>query len=285
VIVAVSLVIGFLAGRLVWVLVRPTVAQPLFLRTNYRGVEVPTAAGVVLPLTALFVEAGRVVAGAGGWGTRGLSPARAGVVLCAAGFAMLGLWDDLAAPGAGEARGFRGHVVSLLRGRMTTGGAKLLGGLAVALVAVAASSGGSSSSVGRVLVDAAVVALAANLGNLFDRGPGRAGKVGLVCFAGLALATRLAGAVAPVAVVVGACGALLLADPHERLMLGDTGAHVLGGVLGLGVVLSCSASVRVVVLLVLAWLNLASEAVSFSRVIEAVPPLRALDRWGRPRQA
>jgi hypothetical protein len=32
---------------------------------------------------------------------------------------------------------------------------------------------------------------------------------------------------------------------------------------------------------VLVMLNLASEAVSFSRVIDAVPPLRALDRAGR----
>jgi hypothetical protein len=283
VIVAASLLVGFLAGRLVWVLVRPTVAQGLFLRTNYRGVEVPTGAGIVLPLTVVFVEAGRVVAGAAGWGTPGLSPARAGVVVCAAGFALLGLWDDLAAPGAGEARGFRGHVLSLLRGRMTTGGAKLLGGLAVALIAVAASSGASSASVARLLVDGAVVALAANLGNLFDRGPGRAGKVALIGFVALALATRLAGSVAPVAVVVGAAGALLLDDLHERLMLGDTGANVLGGVVGLGVVLACPPAARVVALVVLAALNLASEAVSFSRVIEAVPPLRAFDRWGRPR--
>jgi len=32
---------------------------------------------------------------------------------------------------------------------------------------------------------------------------------------------------------------------------------------------------------VVAVLNLASERVSFSRVIGAVPPLRAADRWGR----
>jgi UDP-N-acetylmuramyl pentapeptide phosphotransferase/UDP-N-acetylglucosamine-1-phosphate transferase len=75
---------------------------------------------------------------------------------------------------------------------------------------------------------------------------------------------------------------LLLDDLHERLMLGDTGANVLGGVLGLGVVLSCGPSVRLVVCVALAALNLLSEVVSFSRVIGAVPPLRALDHWGRP---
>ena len=38
---------------------------------------------------------------------------------------------------------------------------------------------------------------------------------------------------------------------------------------------------RTAVLVVVAVLNLASERVSFSRVIGAVPPLRAADRWGR----
>lgn len=281
-IVLVSLVVGFLAGRLVWVLVRPTLAQPVFERMNYRGVTVPTAAGVVLPLTAMVVEGGRVLAGAGGVGSRGATPARVGVVLLAGGLGFLGLWDDLAGAGAGDARGFRGHLFTLVRGRLTTGGAKLFGGLAVAAVAVAASSGSSSVSLARMAGDMALVALAANLGNLFDRAPGRAGKLGLVAFMMLAFGARVAESLGPVAVVVGAAGALLLDDLHERLMLGDTGANVVGGVLGLGVVLSCAPSVRLIVLVVLAGLNLLSEVVSFSRVIELVPPLRAFDEVGRP---
>jgi UDP-N-acetylmuramyl pentapeptide phosphotransferase/UDP-N-acetylglucosamine-1-phosphate transferase len=280
VIVAVSFVIGFLAGRLVWVLLRPTFQQQVFERTNYRGATVVTAGGIVLPLTVLLVEAGRALAGAADVGARGVSPARAGVAVVAVGLALLGLLDDLA--GSGDARGFRGHLWSLVRGRMTTGGAKLFGGLAVAVVAVAASSGGSSSSVGRLAGDAALVALAANLGNLFDRAPGRVGKVGLAGFLVLAVATAASSELGPVALVMGAVAALLLDDLHERVMLGDTGANALGGVLGLGVVLTTAPSTRLVVLVVLAGLNLASELVSFSRVIEAVPPLRALDRLGRP---
>lgn len=279
-IVFVSFVIGFLAGRLVWVLLRPTFQQPVFERENYRGATVLTAAGLVLPLTVLLVEAGRALAGAGGVGSRGVTPPRAGVALACAGLALLGLLDDLA--GSGDARGFRGHLWSLLRGRLTTGGAKLFGGLAVAVVAVAASSGGSSTSLGRLAADGALVALAANLGNLFDRAPGRVGKAGLVCFAALAAATAASSSLGPVALVVGAVAAVLLDDLHERVMLGDTGANALGGVLGLGVVLTTAPSTRLVVLVVLAGLNLASELVSFSRVIDAVPPLRAWDRLGRP---
>jgi UDP-N-acetylmuramyl pentapeptide phosphotransferase/UDP-N-acetylglucosamine-1-phosphate transferase len=150
----------------------------------------------------------------------------------------------------------------------------------VALTAVAIASG-PDTSVGRLLGDAALVALAANLGNLLDRGPGRAIKVGLASFLVLALATTGAVVLTGAAVVVGAAAALLVDDLHERLMLGDTGANVLGAVVGLGVVLACSPGTRLVVLVVLVALNLASEVVSFSRVIDAVPPLRALDRAGR----
>jgi UDP-N-acetylmuramyl pentapeptide phosphotransferase/UDP-N-acetylglucosamine-1-phosphate transferase len=78
----------------------------------------------------------------------------------------------------------------------------------------------------------------------------------------------------------GAVG-LMPEDLRERMMLGDTGANVLGGVLGLVVVLECSRTSRNVVLVVLIVLNLISERVSFSSVIEKVPPLRWLDQLGR----
>nr|MBA3956205.1 EamA family transporter [Acidimicrobiia bacterium] len=85
------------------------------------------------------------------------------------------------------------------------------------------------------------------------------------------------------AVVVGASLALLPADLRERLMLGDTGANALGGVLGLGVVLATAPGTRLAVMLALVGLNAAGEVVSFSRIIDAVAPLRALDRVGRRR--
>ena len=69
----------------------------------------------------------------------------------------------------------------------------------------------------------------------------------------------------------------------ERVMLGDTGANVIGAVLGLAVVLGSRDSVRLVVMLVLLGFNVAAEMVSFSRVIDAVPPLRWFDRLGSRR--
>lgn len=277
--VALAAVAGFLAARLCWVLLLPTWSGPALLRPNYRGHPVPTAAGVVLPLTLVVVEGGRAVAGAAGVGAKSaMAPGRLSVLVAALGMGMLGLLDDLAGPG--EARGFAGHLRSLVQGRLTAGGVKLVGGAGVALTAVAVGSARDLPT-GRLLADAALVALAANLGNLFDRGPGRAIKVAGASFLVLALATMGAVVLTGAAVVVGAAAALLVDDLHERLMLGDTGANALGAVVGLGVVLACSPATRLVALVVVAAMNLASEVVSFSRVIDAVPPLRALDRAGR----
>ena len=46
-------------------------------------------------------------------------------------------------------------------------------------------------------------------------------------------------------------------------MVGDTGANALGAALGMGVVLTCSEEWRVVVLIAVVVVNVASEWVSF----------------------
>lgn len=275
--VALAALVGFLATRLVWLLLRPVFGGDVFRRENYRGHGLPTAVGLVLAVAVLSVEAVRVVlAAATGDGSRADGP-RLGVLILAVGLSLLGLVDDLA--GDGDSRGFRGHLRALAGGRLTTGGLKLFGGGAVAVVAVATVRG--QDGLGYLLTDAALVALAANLGNLFDRAPGRTIKVGVLAFVIAALAFGLAPEVAAMAVVVGGSLAMLLDDLHERVMLGDTGANLLGGVIGLAVVTAGSPVTRLAVLAVLAILNGISEWVSFSRVIESIAPLRILDQAGR----
>jgi UDP-N-acetylmuramyl pentapeptide phosphotransferase/UDP-N-acetylglucosamine-1-phosphate transferase len=139
----------------------------------------------------------------------------------------------------------------------------------------------SPRSLGRLVVDAAVVALAANLANLFDRAPGRAAKSALLAFAVLAGVSRASRQLSEVAVLIGAVVGLLLDDLHERVMLGDTGSNALGAALGLGLVVTASPTGRLVALAVLVFANAASEVVSFSEVIDRTPPLRALDGIGR----
>ncbi len=67
-------------------------------------------------------------------------------------------------------------------------------------------------------------------------------------------------------------------------MLGDAGANPLGAVLGVGLAASLDEPARLVAIVVLLALNLASEKWSFSKAIEASPPLRWLDGLGRPDQ-
>jgi len=277
----VIVVAAFVAGLALAVALRAMTAgafaAEVFERENYRQRRLPTGVGLLVALVALALDA--LVAVAVAAGAEPDAAAVAGlrlVTLAALGFALLGLLDDLG--GAGESGGFGGHLRCLAGGRLTTGAIKLFGGAAVAVVVVSVREPGS---VGRLLADGALVALAANLGNLFDRAPGRTTKVALVAFVGLVVAAGAEPVLAGVALVVGAGAGLLPADLAERLMLGDAGANVLGAVLGLGVVLACAPATRTGVLVVVAVLNLLSERVSFSRVIAAVPPLQAADRWGR----
>ena len=273
-----GLVVGFLATRVLWMGLAPLFQSPALTRSNYRGTSLPTAAGVVIVLAALAVEAGRAVAASLGVGDVGLTTPRVLVLVAALGYGMLGLVDDVL--GSATHKGFRGHGSAFLSGQVTSGLLKLAGGGAVAVVVVAQMVGDSP---GRLLADALLVALAANLANLLDRAPGRTTKAAGAGFVLLLVGVGATSALVPVAVVVGAALGLLLDDLREHLMLGDAGANPLGAVLGLAVVMAAAPNVRDVLLVALIALNVAGEMVSFSRVIDMVPPLRALDRVGRRR--
>jgi UDP-N-acetylmuramyl pentapeptide phosphotransferase/UDP-N-acetylglucosamine-1-phosphate transferase len=266
---------GLAAGWVTRSLLRPVFASPVLARKNYRGRDVVTAAGIVVPVAAILVEAGRTALATVDVGHQ-VTPTRGLVLFAAAAFGLLGLLDDLV--GSGHARGFRGHLGELAHGRLTTGGLKLVGGAAVALIIAGERN---PHSFGRLLVDAALIALAANLANQFDRRPGRVTKVAVLAFVVLAVAASHRHELEGVAVVVGATAALLVDDLRERLMLGDVGANAVGACVGAGVVLACSFPVRVGVLVAVALLNVVGELSSFTRLIDAVPPLRALDRAGR----
>ena len=128
-----------------------------------------------------------------------------------------------------------------------------------------------------VLLGAGVIAGTANLVNLLDLRPGRAGKVAAALAAG-----TLAGAAGGLSAgPLGATLAVLPADLGERVMLGDSGANAAGALLGLRLAALPSRGTRAALLGGIVAFTLASERVSFTRVIEATPGLRELDRLGR----
>ena len=265
--VIVAVLVGFLAVRVLLMTGRDLLHAPALARENYRGRTVFTAAGLFLVMAVLVVEAGRSGLGALGLGdSPGANAARPLVLFAAFGFGLLGFLDDML---GGDDRGFRGHIIALLHGRLTSGMVKLLGGAAIALV-LAAAPGFVTWQ--RLFADAVLIALCANLANLLDRAPGRVTKVSLLAYLPLAIVAGAGPVGVAVAPLMGAAIGVLPEDLRERVMLGDTGANLLGGVLGLVIVLECSRTTRNGVFIGLIVANLASEFVSFSRVIDAVPP-------------
>jgi UDP-GlcNAc:undecaprenyl-phosphate GlcNAc-1-phosphate transferase len=275
-------VLGFVLALAVatalWPALQPLLATPLFERENLRGRRLPTAAGLIVVLAALVVSAAWLVADAI-WDVPRVAVSRSleSAAIAAAGFGFFGLVDDLA--GSGHRRGFRGHGQALLHGELTTGMLKLAGGGLVAVLAVAPWAG---QSFGRLAAGTLVVALAANLGNLLDRAPGRTGKVSLVAIVALAASSHVVGSLTGSAIIAGAGAALLLPDLRERCMLGDTGANVLGAGAGLGLVTTTGRTAWTIAAVLLLALNVANEWVSFSGVIDRIAPLRWFDRLGAP---
>lgn len=219
------------------------------------------------------------------------SSARAGAALAAGGAAVFGAVDDLAE--RGSAKGLAGHIGELVRGRVTTGSVKVLGigvtGVASAalLLAGGRSSGSVSGPVASavdVVVAGGVVAGSANLANLLDLRPGRVLKA-VALVAPALVGSPSAGSL--VTAGIGASVALARPDLGEKAMLGDCGANAAGALLGAAAVASTASSgtagrrARAVALAGLVALTLASEKVSFTRVIESTPGLRELDALGR----
>ena len=238
-------------------------------RTNHGGATVTLAEGPVAVGAVLAgVAVQRLIDGsAGGSGRR-----MAAVALGAAGSGLVGAFDDLY--GVAQVKGFRGHLRALRSGTVTSGLIKIVG--------VGASASGAALIIRRnttlpafadLVIDTALIAGTANLVNLLDLRPGRAAKV--IMILGLPLVGHGAGA------AVGAATGSLPSDLAAKSMLGDCGANALGAAVATVAADVLPRPARVLALIAVAGLNLASERVSFTAVIEKTPWLRRLDQLGR----
>ena len=276
----VGVAIGAVLALLLWTAGQDMFSAPALARTNYRGEDVVTGVGVLIPVVLILVAgSARLLILATdtvpSWDQL-LSPALAAAV----GFSLLGLLDDVA--GVGQSGGFRGHVSALAQGRVTSGMLKLVGGAALGIIVSTALARGDEGVLG-ALRDGAIVALAANLANLLDRAPGRVIKATGAAFVLAAVVARSPTLLGP-GVGVGAGLGLLGVDLHERAMLGDAGANPLGALCGMAALAAApGAGARWLLVAVLLGLNLLSEVVSFSTIIDRTPPLRWLDRAGSHR--
>jgi hypothetical protein len=250
---------------------RPPGGTKTWSRTNHRGEPVTLLEGPAVAAGAMAGALAQATLGPAGSGT---ARSGAAMALAGAGAAAFGGYDDLA--GSGDRRGFRGHLGALRHGEVTTGAIKL-GGIGVTGLTSAALAGGSPVD---VAINAGLAAGGANLLNLFDLRPGRAIKVaaalGALIAAGASLSGRRAGVAAPLAAGL----TLLPEDLTERAMLGDCGANALGAMLGAAAA-TLPRPARIALLAGITGLTVASEKVSFTKVIERTPSLRWLDMLGR----
>lgn len=255
-----SMIWWVVAGILSYVAV--PLLRPIFAdqkRKNYLGEETPTGLGIAFVLSGGLVTTARLQL-----------EFAALFVLTLLFFAIFGFVDDVY--GEMSRKGFRGHFGAR---QLSTGALKALGGSVAALV-IASSL---ATNAWELLLNGLNIALMANFMNLLDLRPGRCGKTFIV----LSFFVYLLGpeALGPLLTMLWAVAGFLFWDLKRSVMMGDTGSNALGAVLGLACTIAFSLWGRIVLSLVLVGLNLLSERVSFSEVIESNPVLRYLDQLGR----
>jgi UDP-N-acetylmuramyl pentapeptide phosphotransferase/UDP-N-acetylglucosamine-1-phosphate transferase len=247
---------------------------------NHRGILLPRILWIP-PLVAGVATglAGTLIARAFAEPARQAAPALVATLGCVL-VTAAGLVDDLSPQ---RARGLRGHLRALADGHLTTGLLKAVVTVGAAVVVMATP--GDRSAVG-TLAGVVVLAAAANLWNGLDVAPGRAVKAYLLASAAIAAAGLAASfrgwseASVWVGVTLGAVVALPF-DLRERAMLGDAGANLLGFATGIALVTASSDPTLVVLAIVLVALNVVADTFTLSRAIDAIAPLRWVDRLGR----
>ena len=241
-------------------------------RTNHRGEPVTLLEG---PAAVIGLAVGLTTARA----IAGECPSAAAPGLVAVvGSGLAGGLDDLF--GATGTKGIGGHLRALAQGEVTTGTIKIVAIGATGLLAAALGSRGRTHPL-VVVADGALIAGTANLVNLFDLRPGRALKVALIGTTAMAAtpAHRVPGAES--GAVIGTALGLLGEDLSERAMLGDTEANALGAALAVDAMRRWSPRARIIALAGVVAATLASERVSFTKLIADTPVLDYLDRLGR----
>lgn len=255
------------------------VTRPLFfflldegglIRENYQRKSIPLGMGIYLffNLTTVW-SIGYIV---NIYSFEKLLP----IVLLTVFFAFFGFIDDLL--GNRKAKGLIEHFGCLLKGELTTGGLKALGAGVIGLVVV--------SYITDTFIEAFIgwftLLLLTNFINLLDLRPGRALKVFSFLILTLFLfswqRTEIWSLAIPLVPVLFFYFPL---DLKGNAMLGDTGANLLGGILGYFTIQLFNIWIQAAVLFTLALIHLYAEQYSLSVLIEKNRVLNWFDRLGR----
>lgn len=268
-VVAVTLIIAkFIMHNIIKMLCKANVG--LCTSVNYRGRSIPAIGGVVfipillVAILLLLLNRPENFFSYLSYLTLVLSMGFAGVI------------DDLI--GDRITKGLINHIKSVLKGTMTTGFLKALTGLLVSCIVSFGITGTNVEFVLNVLI----ISLFANTINLFDLRPGRAVKV-FTSMSLMLLIAAIGRLVEAMPIIILNMAALLYIsyDLKEICMLGDTGANILGITLGYYSSLFISFNGKLILLAFLVFLNIISERLSITTLINSNRVLSYLDSLGR----
>ncbi len=236
---------------------------------NYAEQEIPVSAGISFPLVVLMVY---LLYGLFYPQDTAASVFFLGITM----ISLLGFIDD--SLGARDVTGLKGHFKALLKGRLTTGGLKAVGGGIVALYLAVSSH---AVLTGEIILDALIIALFTNMLNLLDLRPGRAIKGFLIFFLIIVIAALGQVSWLFMAPLVGAVIYYFRIDIKARAMMGDAGSNVLGLSLGYLCIINLGLVPRIMVLVLLIAMHIYTEKYSLSRTIDQVRILKIMDELGR----
>ena len=265
----ISLVASFFFEAMVLYLILPMLQESGAVRPNFQGRDIPVSAGITFIFTYLIIMAGYKLL------LPVFEPQYYLLALGLTAIGFLGFLDDML--GGSDNRGFKGHFGALMKGRLTTGGLKALGGGFIAFL-TALFIGGSA---GEIILNTFIIALFTNLLNLLDLRPGRAIK-GFLLF--LIIIISMVGGKVDFLIIAPLLGAVLYYfyfDLKALVMMGDAGSNALGLLLGYLAAASLPLTFRIGVLLFLIAVHIFTEKYSLSSTIERVGVLRFFDQLGR----
>ena len=188
---------------------------------------------------------------------------------------LIGLLDDLI--GDKEVKGLKGHIKAFFHGKLTTGAIKAFLGLFISFVI----SSYISTDIINFIINGLVIGLFTNSINLFDLRPGRAAKTFILISMLLMFFSSKSYVNHIIYSIYGLIIPYIILDLRAEVMMGDTGANVLGFTLGVYSAGNFEMPTRIIILFVLILIHFLAEKFSFSKIIENNRILKYLDNIGR----
>lgn len=228
---------------------------------NYKGEDIPTSGGIVFIIVQFLMSMILYT----------FTREKLFILLNLFGIlaiGIIGLIDDVF--GQKNIKGFKGHFFCFLRGNLTTGFLKAIIGFFVSFFI---SYTKNSHDLKELIIDTFFICLFINAVNILDMRPGRACKFYIIlCLIGLLklFFMKNYNIIMTIFPILLSVIVFLSFDLKEKVMMGDTGANVLG--LNLGILFSwiLSSKYKIIILFFLLFLNIFAEKFSISKILDNI---------------